>query len=61
MAFGGHHEFARNDVLALVDQLIKGVLPICARLAPNNWPGGIREVSAVNPHTLAIGLHFKLL
>ena len=61
VALFGQYEFARNDMLALVDQLIEGMLPICARLASNNWPGGIQEILAVNPHALTVGFHFKLL
>ena len=61
MALFGQHEFARNDMAALVDQLIKSVLTICTGLTPNDRPRRIGEVMTVNAHALAVGLHFKLL
>ena len=57
----GNHKFARDHARALMDQLIKRMLPIRARFPPNDGPRMIRQGGAVHGHALTIAFHFKLL
>ena len=61
MPFGGDHEFTRNDVRALMDQLIKRVLPVGACRAPNNRTARRGDGRAVAGDRLAVTLHLELL
>lgn len=61
MGVGGEQEVARDNVGALVDQLIKGVLAIGARFAPNDGTGGAGDGFVFLSYGLAITLHVLLL
>ena len=58
---GGDEEIARDDVGALVDQLVEGVLAIGARLAPDDRAGRLVDGLALERHRLAVALHVLLL
>ena len=49
------------DVRALVQELVKGVLPIGTGLPPHHWVCGPLHWLSITPNCLAIGLHFRLL
>lgn len=51
----------RNHASALVDELVEGVLAVCARLAPDDGTGVVGDGDPVASHVLAIGLHITLL
>ena len=55
------NEIARNQPGALMDQLIKRVLAIGARLAPVNRAGRARHAFAVERRGFAVALHRQLL
>ena len=54
-------KFARNNPRALVDQLIKRVLAVGARLSPNNRACVSGQIVAIHCHALAVTFHFQLL
>eukprot|EP00962_Isochrysis_galbana_P029201 scaffold9325_cov97-Isochrysis_galbana.AAC.1 len=51
----------RDELGALVHQLVEGVLPVGAGLAPDDRSRLDRHSEAVAPHPLAVGLHVGLL
>ena len=51
------NEVSRNQLGALVDQLVEGVLAVGARLAPEDLAGGGGDRGAIPAHALTIGLH----
>lgn len=56
------YEIAGNYMRALMDELEEGVLPIGARLSPNDWTGGIRHrLGIAFRHRLPIAFHVTLL
>ena len=58
----GHRNEVRGDELgALVDELVEGVLAVGARLAPEDLSGLVGDGAAVAAHGLAVGLHGELL
>ena len=54
-------EVGRNQLRALVDQLVEGVLAVGARLAPEDLAGVGGDRGAVPTHGLAVGFHGQLL
>ena len=40
-----------------MQQLVKGVLAVGARLTPHDWSGRGRHRATVEPHPLSIALH----
>ena len=54
-------EVGRDELGALVDQLVEGVLAVGARLAPEDLSGLGGDRGAVPTHGLAVGLHGQLL
>ena len=54
-------EVGRDELGALVDQLVEGVLAVGARLAPEDLAGLGGDRGAVPTHGLAVGLHGQLL
>lgn len=52
---------ARNELSALMDELIERVLSIGTRLAPHNRTGAIVDLSISTRHELSVGLHVALL
>src|SRR5690349_14618920 len=61
VADGRRNEIAWDDLRALMDQLIKSMLPIRSRLSPDHRAGGIRNRLVVAIHILSIALHIPLL
>ena len=61
VADGRDQELAGDDVGALVDQLVEGVLAVGAGLAQDHRPGRGRDRRAVEGHALAVRLHVELL
>src|SRR2546427_9087173 len=57
----GREKIARDEFRSLVNQLIKGVLPVRTRLAPDDGAGRIIDGLTVAPDALAIALHVALL
>ena len=58
----GHGDEVRGDELgALVNELVEGVLAVGARLAPEDLAGLGGHGAAVPAHGLAVGLHGELL
>ena len=58
----GADEVAGDDLGALVDELVEGVLAVRAGLAPDDRAGlVIGDLLAVAIHGLAVGLHVALL
>ena len=49
------------SLCALVDELVKGMLAVRARLSPYDRPGLIRGLPAFSVNTFAIALHISLL
>ena len=56
-----HQKFAGDNGGSLMDKLIEGMLPIGARLAPDDRPRRVAEAMPVHRHALAVRLHFELL
>ena len=54
-------KITRDQFGALMDQLIKRVLPVGARLTPDNRTGLMRNHLTVTIHILPVGLHIALL
>ncbi len=54
-------EIAGNKLGALVDELVKGVLPVGARLTPDHRPGLVGDGVPVPVHIFAVALHVALL
>ena len=54
-------EVGRDELGALVDQLVEGVLAVGARFAPEDLAGLGGDGGAVPTHGLAVGLHGQLL
>ncbi len=54
-------EVGRDELGALVDQLVEGVLAVGARLAPEDLAGLGGDRGAVPTHGLAVGFHGELL
>jgi hypothetical protein len=54
-------EVAGDQSRSLMDQLIKGMLPIRARLAPVNGAGVIVNGCPLHSHMLTVALHRQLL
>ena len=54
-------EVGRHQPRALVDQLVEGVLPVGAGLAPPHLAGARGDRAAVRAHALAVRLHRQLL
>ena len=54
-------EVARDELRALVDQLVEGVLAVRARLAPHDRAGLVVDGVAVERDVLAVALHVELL
>ena len=59
--FGKTDKIARDQVRALVDELVEGVLTVRARLAPVNGAGIVIDVMSVERDALAIAFHGQLL
>ena len=54
-------EVARDHARALVDELIEGVLAVCAGFAPDDRTGSVGDAVAMAVNGLAIALHVELL
>src|SRR5664280_1097041 len=55
-------EIRWDDLCALMNELVKGVLPVGPRLAPQNWPRRIvLNALAVTVDALAVAFHVRLL
>ena len=54
-------ELQRRDIRSLMEQLIEGVLAVCARLAENDRSGRIADRLAEAVYRLAVGLPIQLL
>jgi len=61
VAVGGRQEVTRDELGALVDELVKGVLAIGAGLTPDNRAGGIADRLSLQIHTFAVAFHVPLL
>ena len=61
MRAGRSQKIAGNELRALVDELIKSMLAVGARLAPDDGAGGIVHETAVRGHGLAVAFHVALL
>src|ERR1035441_2936604 len=57
----GREEIGGNPLGALVDELVKGVLAVRARLAPDDRPGDGLDRLAVAGDALAVAFHVALL
>src|SRR5438552_17947962 len=57
----GREKIARDEFRSLVNQLIKSVLSVRTRLAPDDGTGCIMHGLAVAPDALAFALHAALL
>ena len=57
----GADEVGRDELRALMDELIEGVLAIGARLAPDHRTCGVLDRRALARHALAVALHVALL
>ena len=55
---GGQQKLGRNDRTTLMDQLIERVLPVGARLPPDDRTAGIGQIRSVHGDALAVGFHF---
>ena len=55
------NEVTWDDLGALVDQLIEGVLTVGAWLTPNDWASLVGHRVAVAIDALTVGLHVALL
>ena len=55
------HKFTWDHARALMDQLIKRMLPISAGFPPNDGPRMIGQSGAIHGNALTIAFHFKLL
>mmetsp|Transcript_41489 Transcript_41489/g.111062 ORF Transcript_41489/g.111062 Transcript_41489/m.111062 type:complete len:486 (+) Transcript_41489:360-1817(+) len=60
-ALDAHEEVGGDDLGALVDQLVEGVLAVGARLAPHDGPGRAFDRGAGEGAALAVALHVALL
>src|SRR5437016_2248448 len=58
---GERDEVARDESGSLMNQLIEGVLAVCARLPPVNRAGVGLDLGAIEGDMLAIALHRQLL
>ena len=58
---GRSEEIAGDELGALVDELIEGVLPIGAGLSPDNWAGAPGDRFAITINALAVAFHIPLL
>ncbi|KAF4561606.1 Flagellar motor switch protein FliN (modular protein), partial [Pseudomonas sp. CES] len=56
-----HDEVGRNQLSALVQQLVVGMLAVAADATPDNRTGVGLHRGAVLQHALAVGLHVQLL
>src|SRR5262249_58864123 len=54
-------EVTGDQLRALVDELVEGVLAVGSRLAPEDRPGLAADRLALERHVLAVGLHGELL
>ena len=54
-------EVAGDELRALVDQLVEGMLAVGARLAPVDRPGLIGDLGPIQRDALAVALHRQLL
>lgn len=54
-------EVGRDELSALVDELVKGVLAVSAGFAPDHRTGGVVDVMTAAVDALAIALHVALL
>src|SRR5690606_28882604 len=61
MRLRGRDEVARNQLGTLVDELIKGMLAVGARLAPNDGAGLVIHRIAFAVHVFAVTFHIALL
>ena len=61
MADGRGNEIAGDQVRALVDQLVKSMLPVRARLTPNDGTRGVGHRLPVAVHGFAVAFHVALL
>jgi len=59
--FRRHQKVARDQPRALMDELVEGVLPVGARLAPDDRARRVPHRSPVPVHALAVALHVTLL
>ena len=58
---GEGDEVAGDQLRALVDELIEGVLAVRAGLAPHDRTGLVVDPLALQRHVLAVALHVELL
>ena len=58
---GRSEEIAGDELGALVDELIEGVLPIGAGFSPDNWAGAPGDRFAITINALAVAFHIPLL
>ena len=61
LALGRGDEVGRDQLGALVDQLVEGVLAVGAGLAPDHRPGLVVDPLPVAADALAVALHVALL
>ncbi len=61
MTGGCHEEFAGDHSGALMDQLVKGMLAVGARFAPDYGAGRTLQQGTGHAHALAVALHLQLL
>lgn len=57
----GHDEIGGDELGALVEELVKGVLRVGRGLAEEDWASGVLDVVAGAGDGLAVGLHGELL
>ena len=57
----GRDEVARYEPRALMYKLIESVLPVGARLAPDNRPSGVAHAIPMRSHRFPVALHVALL
>src|SRR5271166_1300662 len=54
-------QVARDKLRALMDELVKRVLPVGSRFTPDDRPRLVAHGLAVEVHVLAVALHLQLL
>ena len=61
VALDGRQKIAGNQLAALMDQLIKGVLPVGTRFTPNYRPCGVLRGITVAGDAFSVAFHVALL
>lgn len=61
VALSSQDEIGRDELRALMEQLVEGVLSVCGGLAEQDWAGRVLYIIAAASDRLAVRLHGKLL